>query len=156
MWQLFIPKFQQNYWVFLISNFRRVLNLVCILLGICPACDENCSMPTFRNTLSVPSSKAGCKVWSMNSESRTSTSYSHYSYFILYIQPLKMELIESSETSANQNRTPGKYSKEYIQELLVLQTFLCNFYLHLYITVEHAALLWHRYSGFTYLTLYAT
>ena len=42
--------------VFLISNFRRVLNLVCILLGISPASD--CGFPTFRNTLSVPSSKA--------------------------------------------------------------------------------------------------
>ena len=45
---------------FLISNFRRVLNLVCILLGISPASD--CGLPTFRNPLSVPSSRAGCKV----------------------------------------------------------------------------------------------
>ena len=37
-------------------------------------------------------------------------------YFILYIQLLKMELIEGSETSANHNRTPGKYPKEYIQD----------------------------------------
>ena len=37
-------------------------------------------------------------------------------YFILYIQPLKMELIEGSETSANHNRTPGKNPKEYIQD----------------------------------------
>ena len=44
------------------------------------------------------------------------TSSSHYSYFILYIQPLKLELIEGSETSANHNRTPGKYPKEYIQD----------------------------------------
>ena len=36
-------------------------------------------------------------------------------YFILYIQPLKMELIEGSETSANHNRMPGKYPKEYLQ-----------------------------------------
>ena len=43
------------------------------------------------------------------------TSSSHYSYFILYIQPLKMELREGSETSANHNRMPGKYPKEYIQ-----------------------------------------
>jgi len=34
---------------------------------------------------------------------------------VLYIQPLKMELIEGSETSANHNRTPGKYPKEYTQ-----------------------------------------
>jgi hypothetical protein len=32
---------------FLISNFRRVLNIVCILLGISPASD--CDLPTFRN-----------------------------------------------------------------------------------------------------------
>jgi len=37
-------------------------------------------------------------------------------YFILDIQPLKMELIVCSETSANHNRTPGKYPKEYIQD----------------------------------------
>ena len=80
----------------LISNFRRVLNIVCILLDISPASD--CCLPTFRNPLSVPSSRAGCRV-----------------YFILYIQPLKMELIEGSETSANNNWTPGKYPKKYIQ-----------------------------------------
>ena len=37
-------------------------------------------------------------------------------YFILYIQPLKMEQIECSETSANYNTTPGKYPKEYRQK----------------------------------------
>ena len=37
-------------------------------------------------------------------------------YFIPDIQPLKMELIEGSETSENHNRTPGKYPKEYIQD----------------------------------------
>ena len=36
---------------------------VCILLGISPASD--CGLQTFRNPLSVPSSRAGCKVWSM-------------------------------------------------------------------------------------------
>jgi hypothetical protein len=41
---------------FLISNFRRVLNIVFVLLGISPALD--CDLPTFRNPLSVPSSKA--------------------------------------------------------------------------------------------------
>ena len=77
--------------IFLISNFRHVLNLVCILLGISPASD--CGLPTFWNTLSVPSS-----------------------YFILHIQPLKMEQIECSETSANHNQTSGKYPKEYRQD----------------------------------------
>ena len=45
---------------FLISKFRRVLNLVCILLGISPASD--CGLLTFRNPLSVPSSRVGCQV----------------------------------------------------------------------------------------------
>jgi len=31
-------------------------------------------------------------------------------------QPMKLEQIECSETSANNNQTPGKYPKEYIQE----------------------------------------
>ena len=44
-------------YLFLISDFRRVLNIVCILLGISPASD--CSLPTFRNPLSVPSSDRG-------------------------------------------------------------------------------------------------
>ena len=39
--------------------------------------------------------------------------------WILYIQPLKMEPIEGSETSANYNRTPGKYPKKYVQYLQV-------------------------------------
>ena len=38
----------------LISSFRRVQNIVCFLLGNSPASDIY--MPTFRNTLSVPSS----------------------------------------------------------------------------------------------------
>ena len=42
---------------FLISNFRRVLNILCFLLGSSPA--SELYMPTFRNTLSVPSSQAG-------------------------------------------------------------------------------------------------
>ena len=35
---------------------------------------------------------------------------------ILHIQPMKMEQIECSETSAYNNQTPGKYPKEYIQK----------------------------------------
>ena len=42
---------------FLISNFRRDLNVVCFLLGDSPASEFY--TPTFRNTLSVPSSQAG-------------------------------------------------------------------------------------------------
>jgi len=43
--------------IYFISNFRRVLNVVCFLLGNSPASEFY--MPTFRNTLSVPSSQAG-------------------------------------------------------------------------------------------------
>ena len=44
-------------YIFLISNFRRVLNIVCFLLSNSPACVFY--MPTFRNTMSVPSSQSG-------------------------------------------------------------------------------------------------
>jgi hypothetical protein len=79
--------------LFLISNFRRDLNIVCILLGIYLASD--CDVPMFRNHL--PSSKTGCRVF--------------------YTQPLKMEL---TETSANHNLTPGKYPREYIQRCIII------------------------------------
>ena len=42
---------------FLISDFCCDLNIEYVLLGISPA--SNCSWPTFRNPVSVPSSKAG-------------------------------------------------------------------------------------------------
>jgi hypothetical protein len=46
----------------LISNFRRVPNVVCFLLGNSPA--SEIYMPTFRNAPSVPSSQAGwCEEW---------------------------------------------------------------------------------------------
>ena len=44
----------------LLVGVNKVLFFVCILLGISPASDYG--LPTFRNTLSVPSSKAGCEV----------------------------------------------------------------------------------------------
>ena len=43
--------------LYLILNFRRVLIVVSFLLGKSPASVYYC-MPTFRNSLSVPSSKA--------------------------------------------------------------------------------------------------
>jgi hypothetical protein len=43
-----------KYVEFFISNFRRVLYVVCFLLGDSPA--SKVYKPTFRNTLSVPSS----------------------------------------------------------------------------------------------------
>jgi len=47
--------FSYNIWnVFLISNFRLVVYVVYVILGNSPA--TGFYMPTFRNTLSVPSS----------------------------------------------------------------------------------------------------
>ena len=49
----------QKKW-FLISNFRRVLNVVCLLLGNSPASEFY--MPTFRNTLSHLHWRIGMKM----------------------------------------------------------------------------------------------
>jgi len=46
--------------LFLISDFRRDLNILYFWGGNSPA--SNCSCPTFRNHVSVPSSKDGCTV----------------------------------------------------------------------------------------------
>jgi hypothetical protein len=46
----------------LCDNFMISLFSVCVLLGISPASD--CDLPTFRNPLSVPSPKAGCRILS--------------------------------------------------------------------------------------------
>ena len=96
--------------------YKSWIEVVCILLGISLASD--CGLPTFRNPLSVPSSRAGCKVWSITLYQfhLQGLDVKYEVYFILYIQPLKMELIKGSETLANHNRTPGKYPKEYIHD----------------------------------------
>ena len=92
-----------------VKKNKQRKTLVCIILGNSPASD--CGLPTFRNTLSVPSSRARCKVWSMNSERRTWNLYQGRG-----LLELAEPMIECSETSANHNRTPGKYPKEYIQD----------------------------------------
>jgi len=72
--------------------FRRTgLNIVYFLLGISPASMYN--MPTFRNHVSVPSSKAGSRLCGVR----------------------KGEAIHGSETSAYYTLTLGKYPKENIQ-----------------------------------------
>jgi hypothetical protein len=80
---------------FLISNFRRFLNLTLSshhpLSTLHPAFEEGTDRG-FRN-VGKSQSDAG----------------------EIYTQPLKMELTEGSETSANHNLTPGKYPKEYKQ-----------------------------------------
>jgi hypothetical protein len=77
--------FLDKFFGFLISNFRRVLNVVCFLLGNSPV--SEIYMPTFRNTLSVP-----------------------YSYL-----PAYEDGTECSETSTYQIQTPGNYPEESIQ-----------------------------------------
>jgi hypothetical protein len=76
-----------SQWLFLISNFCRVLCALCFLLGNSPASEFY--MPTFRNTLSVPSS---------------------------YYLPMKMEETDCSETSAYKIQTPANYPEENIQQ----------------------------------------
>ena len=76
-------------WIFLISNFRRVLSILCFLLGISPASAISESTFSCINTPAVLSS-------------------SHISYHL----PMKMEQVEYSETSAYIILTPGNYPKE--------------------------------------------
>jgi hypothetical protein len=67
-----------------VQLLNKQLFFVCFLLGISPALDE--VLRTFRNPLSGPSSKAGRRIF--------------------FIQPLKMDLTEGSETSAKLNLMP--------------------------------------------------
>jgi hypothetical protein len=75
--------------LYLISSFRRVLNVVCDLLGCSPACGD--SWPMFWNNVSVPTSKA-----------------SGY-------PPMKKEQTQRSETSAIKHHTLGNNPKAYTQ-----------------------------------------
>jgi hypothetical protein len=78
---------------FLISNFRRVLHVVCFLLGNSLASEFY--MPTFRNTLFH--------------------LHRHVSVKILHTY-LPMKIEQCSETSAYKNQTPGNYPEESIQD----------------------------------------
>jgi len=121
--------------------------IVYVLLGISPA--SNYSWPTFRNPVSVPSSKpllamrchhiwkwdvqekvgAKCSLkflqcdllshlvenkWFCSLEDLGDEERRSPVTFLRNAQPLKMELTQGSETSANYNLTPGKYPKEHI------------------------------------------
>ena len=77
---------------FLISNFSRVLNALCFLLGNSPA--SELYMPTFRNTLFHLHRQVGTYM------------------------PIKMEQTECSETSAYTIQTPGNYPEESIQHVI--------------------------------------
>ena len=74
-----------------ISNFRRVLNVVCFLLGNFPASEFY--KPTFRNTLFRLHRQVGMK------------------YFI------HEDGTERSETSAYTIQTPANYPEESIQQM---------------------------------------
>jgi hypothetical protein len=93
-WTLFSFRRRRQRITFSISSFRRDLNIVYVLLAISPA--SICSLPTFRNHVSIPSSKA----WN-----------------ILCLR-LKMEMTHGSETSANYKLTPGKYTKSYTKNYI--------------------------------------
>jgi hypothetical protein len=62
----------------------------------------NFCVPTFRNTLSVPTS---CRV--------------NKKILFLFTRPIKMEQTECSETSALKIQTPGNHPKERIQQNLI-------------------------------------
>ena len=80
----------------MISSFRRVLHVVCFLLGNYPA--SGVYMPTFRNTL-----------FHLHRQVDVSRISTH-----VYL-PMKMEQTECSETSTYKLQTPGNYPKESIQ-----------------------------------------
>jgi hypothetical protein len=76
--------------IFLISNFRRVLNVVCFLSGNSSAPEVH--MPTFRNTLFHLHMQVGvCRITRL---------------------PACEDGTECSETSAYKLQTPGNYPKE--------------------------------------------
>ena len=85
-----------KYGVFLISNFRCVLNVACFLLGNSPASEFY--MPTFRNTV--------CFIF-IGRQLRVEWFYTQL--------PAYEDGTECSETSAYKIQTPENYPKESIQ-----------------------------------------
>jgi hypothetical protein len=96
---LFHTDGQTDVIVFLISNFRRVLYVVCFLLGNSPASEFY--TPTFRNTLSS----------SPTLSRMDTTNILKFSSLFTYL-PVKMEQTECSETSAYKIQTLGNYPEE--------------------------------------------
>jgi hypothetical protein len=95
---------------------RKKVSVVCFFLGNFPASEFY--MPTFRNTLSVPSSKPGrCRmtklrnigvfIWDVPVYPNISQPKSFYTY-----PPMKMEQTWRSKTSAYKIHTPGNYLAE--------------------------------------------
>jgi hypothetical protein len=85
---------------------KIIIQHVCFLLGNSPASEFY--MPTFWNTLSVPSSWTGrCRM----TKFERILKFSHSKPTCL----LKMERTECSETSAHKIQMPGNYPEENIQ-----------------------------------------
>jgi hypothetical protein len=85
---------QTEYLILLISNFRRVINVLCFLLGNSLA--SEIYIPKFRDTLFHLHRQVGVCT---------------HAYL-----PMKMEQTECPETSAYKFQTLGNYPKESIQE----------------------------------------
>jgi len=110
------------------SNFCHLLNVACFLLGNSPASEFY--MPTFRNTLCVPSSQVGryeerlglrmfgClyrkRFGLSHTFSRTNTPTFSTPVILHTYPPVKMEHTECSETSAYKIQMPGNYPEAYI------------------------------------------
>jgi hypothetical protein len=61
--QTFKNSYESSLWdLRAYENVQGESSIMCVLLGISPA--SGCDLPTFRNPLSVQSSKAGCRVLS--------------------------------------------------------------------------------------------
>jgi len=80
IYQSLQPYIQNFSLQFLISDFRRDLNILYFLLGISPA--STCSWSTFRNPVSVPSSKAGWTIWRRGNTQKKIYNILFTSYFI--------------------------------------------------------------------------
>jgi len=74
--------------------YTAILLIVYVLLGISPASD--CGLQMFRNPLSVPSSKAGCGVLSVDSE-RTRGIYTCAGVFTRAGGPIGDQVVGGSE-----------------------------------------------------------
>ena len=100
----------------MISNFRRVLNVVCFLVDNFPASEFY--KPTFRNT--VPSSRAG-----------------RYEEILHTYLPMKMEHTQCSETSAHKIQTLGNYPEESTQKVTSVSRRAKNCITHTYIPTTY-------------------
>ena len=110
--------------VFRLFRSLQYLFIEIVLLGISPA--SNCSWPTFRNPVSVPSSKARGRLWCVRGSK------------VQYI-PCQGCWLGLSRTSANYNLTPGKYRKEQFQysnqAKVWCQEFLFTFCIYWYLNI---------------------